>query len=171
VWLFLEVGAPGAALLRGAVSRGMTPHGAYARRLLAAFEERGADLCPPSTPHREAKAVETLSRREHEVLELIGQGHSNQEIAAVLIVSINTVKKHASTIYGKLGVGSRTQAVARAQELGILERRDRTAILSRGHLYTLRGTAVPSRDDERFPAITLLGTPLSQYTPMNYPFV
>jgi ATP/maltotriose-dependent transcriptional regulator MalT len=120
VWLFLEVGAPGAALLRGAVSRGMTPHGAYARRLLAAFEERGADLCPPSTPHREAKAVETLSRREHEVLELIGQGHSNQEIAAVLIVSINTVKKHASTIYGKLGVGSRTQAVARAQELGIL---------------------------------------------------
>jgi len=51
---------------------------------------------------------------------LIGQGYSNREIAAQLVVTLNTVKKHTSNIYGKLEVKSRTQAIARAQELGLL---------------------------------------------------
>jgi LuxR family maltose regulon positive regulatory protein len=51
---------------------------------------------------------------------MIANGYSNQEIAETLVVSLNTVKKHTSNIYGKLGVSKRTQAVARAQSMGIL---------------------------------------------------
>jgi ATP/maltotriose-dependent transcriptional regulator MalT len=64
--------------------------------------------------------VEPLSARELEVLGLIAEGHSNREIAAKLFLSLNTVKVHCSHIYGKLGVKSRTQAVAKAETLGIL---------------------------------------------------
>jgi LuxR family maltose regulon positive regulatory protein len=64
--------------------------------------------------------VEPLSERELDVLLLISEGSSNQQIAETLIVTVHTVKKHASNIYGKLGVRNRTQAVARARELGIL---------------------------------------------------
>jgi len=55
-----------------------------------------------------------------EVLALIGQGLSNQEIAERLVITLHTVKKHSSNIYGKLGVNSRTQALARARQLGLL---------------------------------------------------
>ncbi len=61
-----------------------------------------------------------MSARELEVLGLIAEGHSNQEFAAKLHLSLNTVKVHSSNIYGKLGVNSRTQAVAKAKVLGIL---------------------------------------------------
>jgi DNA-binding NarL/FixJ family response regulator len=64
--------------------------------------------------------VETLSERELEVLQLIAQGLTNQEIASRLFVSLNTVKAHTRNIYGKLDVHSRTQAVARSGELGLL---------------------------------------------------
>jgi LuxR family transcriptional regulator, maltose regulon positive regulatory protein len=67
-----------------------------------------------------ADLIEQLSRREIEVLQLIAEGLSNQEIAEQLVVSLSTVKKHSSSIYGKLGVRSRTQAVTRAQKLGLL---------------------------------------------------
>ena len=56
-----------------------------------------------------------MSERELEVLQWIAQGHTNPEIAARLYLSLNTVKAHTRNIYGKLGVHSRTQAVARAQ--------------------------------------------------------
>lgn len=72
---------------------------------------------------KEAKGsglVEELSQREEEVLELISQGFSNLAIAKQLFLTEGTVKWHTSNIYGKLGVKSRTQAVARAQELGII---------------------------------------------------
>jgi DNA-binding CsgD family transcriptional regulator len=65
--------------------------------------------------------VEPLSKRETEVLALIAQGLSNEEVADKLFVSISTVKTHLINIYAKLGVERRTQAVARAQELGLLE--------------------------------------------------
>jgi LuxR family maltose regulon positive regulatory protein len=48
------------------------------------------------------------------------KGHANTEIASELVVTINTVKKHTSNIYGKLGVRSRTQAIARAHDLGLV---------------------------------------------------
>ena len=56
-----------------------------------------------------------------EVLRLVGAGYSNSEIAEKLFLSLNTVKKHTSNIFGKLGVTSRTQAVAAARQLGLFK--------------------------------------------------
>lgn len=61
-----------------------------------------------------------LSGRETEILKLLAEGYSNQEIAAQLNVSINTVKTHISNVYDKLNVNRRTQAVAKARELGLI---------------------------------------------------
>lgn len=61
-----------------------------------------------------------LSKREYEVLELIAQGLSNQEIAGKLFVSPNTIKTHSSNLFMKLGVRRRTEAIRRAKELGLL---------------------------------------------------
>lgn len=60
-----------------------------------------------------------LSTRETEVLELLSQGLSNQEIADRLYVSLNTAKTHISSIYSKLNVKRRMQAVQKARELGL----------------------------------------------------
>ena len=68
----------------------------------------------------QALPVDSLSTRELAVLHLIAQGCSNQEISDQLFISLHTVKTHASHINSKLGVERRTQAVARAQELGLL---------------------------------------------------
>jgi ATP/maltotriose-dependent transcriptional regulator MalT len=64
--------------------------------------------------------AEPLSERELEVLHLVAQGLTNQEIAAKLFVSVGTAKKHIEHIHGKLGVSSRTQAVARARVLDLV---------------------------------------------------
>lgn len=64
--------------------------------------------------------VEPLTRREQEILRLICDGFSNQQIADALIVSVNTVKKHTSNIYSKLGVRNRAQAVIRARDYGLI---------------------------------------------------
>ena len=61
-----------------------------------------------------------ISKREYEVLELIAQGLSNQEIAERLFVSLNTVKTHSSNLFMKLDARRRTQAIHRAKELGLL---------------------------------------------------
>lgn len=61
-----------------------------------------------------------ISRRESEVLELISQGLSNQEIADKLFVSLNTVKTHSARLFEKLDVNSRTKAVHKAKELGLI---------------------------------------------------
>ncbi|RBB97679.1 helix-turn-helix transcriptional regulator [Pseudomonas sp. MWU12-2115] len=71
-------------------------------------------------PVVESAAAEQLSSRELAVLRLIAQGCSNQEISEQLFISLHTVKTHASHINSKLGVERRTQAVARAKELGVL---------------------------------------------------
>ena len=77
---------------------------------------------PPVTsrPAAESAGTEQLSSRELAVLRLIAQGCSNQEISEQLFISLHTVKTHASHINSKLGVERRTQAVARAKELGLL---------------------------------------------------
>ncbi|MFJ7315828.1 LuxR C-terminal-related transcriptional regulator [Pseudomonas sp. NPDC098747] len=77
---------------------------------------------PPAAPRPavESSTTEQLSSRELAVLRLIAQGCSNQEISDQLFISLHTVKTHASHINSKLGVERRTQAVARAKELGLL---------------------------------------------------
>lgn len=95
---------------------------AYLQKLLAAFSATAAF---PSTPDREQRSeaqslIEPLSERELEVLRLIAAGCSNQEIAARLVVALSTIKTHINNIYGKLGVQSRTQALARARTLNLL---------------------------------------------------
>ena len=77
---------------------------------------------PPAVTRQiiEAGATEQLSSRELAVLRLIAQGCSNQEISEQLFISLHTVKTHASHINSKLGVERRTQAVARAKELGLM---------------------------------------------------
>ncbi len=64
--------------------------------------------------------LDPLSAREREVLHLMAQGASNQEIAEALVLSVQTVKRHVQNILGKLQASNRTQAVMRAQSLGIL---------------------------------------------------
>jgi LuxR family maltose regulon positive regulatory protein len=66
------------------------------------------------------KLVEPLSERELEVLNLVSQGLSNSDIAHKLIVTVGTVKKHLNNIFGKLQVSSRTQAIGRGRDLGLL---------------------------------------------------
>ena len=61
-----------------------------------------------------------ISKREYEVLELMAQGLSNQEIADKLFASLNTIKTHSSNLFVKLDARRRTQAVRRAKELGLL---------------------------------------------------
>ncbi len=112
--IFVEKGAPMARLLYQAAERGITPE--YAGRLLAAFPASEAPAPFRETP---AEMVEPLSEREREVLQLIAEGLSNREIAQKLFLSVSTVKVHTYNIYGKLGVHSRTQAVAKARALGI----------------------------------------------------
>lgn len=62
----------------------------------------------------------TLSEREIEVLHLIHAGFNNREIAEQLVIASSTVKTHINNLYGKIGVHNRTQAVAIAEDLGIL---------------------------------------------------
>ncbi len=61
-----------------------------------------------------------ISKREHEVLELMAKGLSNQEIADKLFVSLNTIKTHSSNLFLKLDVNRRTQAIQRAKELRLI---------------------------------------------------
>jgi LuxR family maltose regulon positive regulatory protein len=119
VRLFVDEGPPMARLLLEAISRGIAPN--YVQRLLAAFPIDEAEQPKPSSSHiPDSEWVESLSERETEVLQLISEGLTNQEIASRLYLSLNTVKVHTRNINGKLGVTSRTKAVARARALGIL---------------------------------------------------
>jgi predicted ATPase/DNA-binding CsgD family transcriptional regulator len=84
-----------------------------------AVEPEPAPVTPP--PAAVAVAlVEPLTARELDILRLIAVGRSNREIADQLFLSVNTVRSYSQQLYGKLSVGSRTQAVARARELGLL---------------------------------------------------
>ncbi len=74
----------------------------------------------PRTTHLEDGLPVSLSAREMEVLALIAEGKSNQEISADLYLALNTVKRHAYNIYTKLEVKKRTHAVSRARQLGLI---------------------------------------------------
>ncbi len=117
VRIFVDEGEPMRTLLRHAVAGGIG--GAYSRRLLAAFEK---PALPVATPANTAAAdlAEPVTAREIEILRLIAAGMRNQEIADQLFISLPTVKRHIANAYGKLGVGHRTEAMARATELSLL---------------------------------------------------
>jgi len=111
---FADYGLPMARLLQEARSRAVMPD--YVDKLLAA--------CGPdrTTPDPVVQTLpEPLTPREQEILELIAAGLTNPEIAEDLVISPRTVKKHASNIYSKLDVHSRTEAAARARELDLLD--------------------------------------------------
>ncbi|MDX1522593.1 MAG: LuxR C-terminal-related transcriptional regulator, partial [Anaerolineae bacterium] len=128
--IFLEEGAPINGLLRKLLTSGASSHRIYLNKVLDAFVEQqqqmpalsGAPASgaqpgqkPPAQP-----LIEPLSDRELEVLNLIANGLSNQEIGESLVIAEGTVKKHIHNIFGKLGVRRRTQVVLRARELGLL---------------------------------------------------
>lgn len=94
----------------------------YVEQLLAAFgDDFASPPAPAPLPLAAPSLVEPLTERELEVLRLVAVGHSDRQIAAALIVAIGTVKRHLNNIYSKLGVHSRTQALAVAKAAGILE--------------------------------------------------
>jgi LuxR family maltose regulon positive regulatory protein len=107
----------------------------YLSKLLAAFEHEKQDASPPvvtaptgepaHSTARQASAVSpmpavSLTRREQEVLLLLATGASNQDIAHTLVISLDTVKKHVSSLLGKLDATSRTQAIAQARARSLL---------------------------------------------------
>jgi LuxR family maltose regulon positive regulatory protein len=125
--LFLDEGPAARALYQEAVQHGTA--GEYAGRLLAASEAGASEgevhrpassTLPPQPGVPGEPFAEPLTEREIELLALIAAGLSNQDIALRLFISLPTVKWHTTNIYGKLGVRSRTQAVARARARGIL---------------------------------------------------
>jgi len=107
---FVDEGAPMAALL-SRLREEQRKHGptSYLDIVLAAF------------PQQSKPQPEPLSTRELEVLQLLARGASNQEIAQELVIVIDTVKRHVSHIFSKLGVHNRLQAVRQARELGLLD--------------------------------------------------
>jgi LuxR family maltose regulon positive regulatory protein len=111
---FIEEGEPIARLLCQ-VKKG-SPMKSYAIALVKAM-----DRSPGEKDLRGQSLVEPLSEREQEVLRLIQQGYSNQDIAGKLVISLGTVKRHISNIYAKLGVSSRTQAIGLAKELKLIK--------------------------------------------------
>ncbi len=122
VRMFVDEGPGMQLLLSAAASQGMMP--TYIGMLLAAIARvetevqphaDNADLPLPAPP-----ASELLSQRELEVLRLVSQGFSNREISQRLVLALDTVKGHNRRIYEKLQVQRRTEAVARARELGLL---------------------------------------------------
>jgi LuxR family maltose regulon positive regulatory protein len=119
VLTFLDEGPAMANLLRHAASLGISP--AYVASLLAAFDAVGPDEGATERPARPTQPlVEPLSERELEVLRLLSAGLSNPEIAEQLYIAVSTVRSHCKSIYGKLNVHKRWDAVHRAQELGLL---------------------------------------------------
>lgn len=92
----------------------------YVERLLAVLSQQGH----PST--QETKVlIEPLSDRELTILRLIASGRTNKEIAELLVIAVSTVKSHINHLYGKLGANRRTQAIAIAQDLGLLSDKPR----------------------------------------------
>ena len=114
---FLDEGENMRGLLREASARKIMPD--YTDKLLAAFEFDSQNEDKPDLPTAQP-SNELLSQRELDVLLLIAEGLSNQEICERLFLALDTVKGHNRKIFNKLQVQRRTEAVARARELGLI---------------------------------------------------
>jgi len=115
--IFVDEGQPMARMLYDALSREIAPD--YVQKLLAAFPTERQEK---KSQEPDFEWIEPLSEREIEVLVLIAEGLTNQEISGRLYVSLNTVKAHTRNIYSKIGVNNRTHAVSKARTLGILQK-------------------------------------------------
>jgi LuxR family maltose regulon positive regulatory protein len=127
VRVFADEGAPMRALLTRLSAAAKDQRGPardidpdYLAGLLHPRGQAGA--APPSRRAAAALAgmAEPLTDRELEVLQLLAAGRSNQRIAHELVVALDTVKKHVTHVLGKLGAANRTEAVARARQLGLI---------------------------------------------------
>jgi LuxR family transcriptional regulator, maltose regulon positive regulatory protein len=124
VRVFADEGPPMAALLRsllGTRRRARAAAGAgteHLHRVIQAFQPVTAQS--DSTARAVRGLIEPLTDRELEVLRLLAAGRRNRDIAAELVVTLETVKKHTSHIFAKLGAANRTQAVAHARRLGLI---------------------------------------------------
>lgn len=110
---FVDKGAPMQALLR------QLPINPYRQRLLAAFD---LNLTKIAGAVPELVLPEPLTERELEVLHLLAAGLKNKEMAETLVVSVNTVRFHLKNLYSKLHVDGRTEAIAKAHTLGLVNR-------------------------------------------------
>ncbi|MBE9524656.1 MAG: LuxR family transcriptional regulator, partial [Chloroflexi bacterium] len=110
---FVDGGSALTPLLIEAARQGICPE--YVGEILAAFEIK-KDLSSEALP----PGIEPLSERELEVLRLLAAGLTNRQIAEEIVVSISTVKSHVHHICVKLDASNRTQAAARARQLGFL---------------------------------------------------
>jgi LuxR family transcriptional regulator, maltose regulon positive regulatory protein len=111
---FLDHGDLMRELLHSLQKRGTTPK--YVSHLLAVFVGQP----PGKKVATSGRAANILSSREIELLNLVASGCSNKEVAGQLFISLATVKRHTVNIFNKLDVKNRTEAVARARELGLL---------------------------------------------------
>jgi LuxR family maltose regulon positive regulatory protein len=126
VRMFLDEGSSMLQLLREASARKIMPD--YTDKLLAAFEaekrksEDKPDPIPAIPEGRQGgePLIDPLSQREIKILQFIAEGLSNREIAERLFLALDTIKGHNRKIFDKLQVQSRTEAIARARELGLL---------------------------------------------------
>jgi LuxR family maltose regulon positive regulatory protein len=127
--VFVEKGDVMAMLLRQvreqSLARNMGKHSQrllYVRTLLSAWTHPVVHATPPllPLPAEQVPVPEPLSEREQEILRLMADGRSNLEIARELVVEVGTVKSHANSIYRKLAVHIRVQAITRAQALHLL---------------------------------------------------
>jgi LuxR family maltose regulon positive regulatory protein len=126
VRMFLDEGPSMMDLLREASAREI--RSGYRDKLLAAFEAEKQPALAASPGKSEDKPdltpakllIEPLSQREVKILQLIAQGLSNREIGERVFLALDTVKGHNRKIFDKLQVHSRTEAIARARELGLL---------------------------------------------------
>ena len=112
---FIDEGPEIAGLLKSIQKKAVYPE--YVKPLLAAFPV-SASISAPAP--EQTGLVDPLSERELEVLGLMSEGLTNQDIASRLVLSLSTVKTHLINIYGKLDVHSRTEALFRAKELNLL---------------------------------------------------
>lgn len=116
---FLDAGATLITLLHQAISRDLSA--TYAVKLREAFDQVEHPAEDAGKPLRAAQPlIEPLSERELDVLRLLATGMSNPEIAEELIIAVSTVRSHCKSIYGKLDVHKRWDAVHRAQELNLI---------------------------------------------------
>jgi LuxR family maltose regulon positive regulatory protein len=118
-------------LMKGILSHRTKERGQFLHKIAEYLNVPVQEEINPEEEHKETsyprqeslsrlEYTDKLSKREIEILNLIAEGMSNNEIAKVLYISINTAQWHISHIYSKLGVKSRTQAVLKARESGII---------------------------------------------------